>query len=175
MQTDSTELAKQFSHAELLALVDIYAKNWLAHDGAWFLAAEEQYGMDVAMELDARAWERFSVAEATRIMRTFNIEPNGGLEALARALGYRLYAAVNKQELEWVNDHTLVFRMVSCRVQETRRRKSLPDFPCKSVGIVEYSKFAETVDPRIRTRCLSCPPDAVQDYYCSWEFTLPTD
>lgn len=165
---DITSLSRE----ELLKLVEAYARSWLAHDGCWFLAAEEKYGIDIAMELDTRSWERFSPAEARRIMRSFDIAPHGGLVALEKALGYRLYAAVNRQEAEWIDERTLVFRMVECRVQTARRRKGLQDFPCKPVGIVEYGGFARTIDPRIRTRCLTCPPDPVTDCYCAWEFTL---
>jgi len=67
----------------------------------------------------------------------------------------------------------LVFRMKDCRVQAARKRKGLPDFPCKPVGLVEYSGFARTIDPRIETHCLGCPPDPHPDgWYCSWEFRL---
>jgi hypothetical protein len=59
-----------------------------------------------------------------------------------------------------------------CRVQEARRRKGLPDFPCKSVGIVEFEVFARTVDPRIHVRCLHCPPEAPEGNYCGWEFIV---
>jgi hypothetical protein len=55
-------------------------------------------------ELDAKSWERFAVAEAKRIMKEFEIPPNGGLRALEKALQLRLYAAINRQEIEWVND-----------------------------------------------------------------------
>jgi len=34
------------------------------------------------------------------------------------------------------------------------------------------SDFARTIDERIRTTCLHCPPDAPEDLYCGWEFTL---
>lgn len=165
---------EDLSREDLLRLVRVYAKNWLAHDGCWFLAAEEKFGMETAMELDTRSWERFAVAEARRIMQEFNIAPNGGLKALEKALQYRLYAAVNRQQIEWVDDRTLVFKMIECRVQAARRKKNLPDFPCKSVGIVEFSQFAKTVDSRIQTRCIACPPDPVTDFYCGWEFRLET-
>jgi hypothetical protein len=51
----------------------------------------------------------------------------------------------------------------------------LDDFPCSSVGIVEFSTFARTIDPAIRTRCLHCPPDAPEGKYCAWEFTVGDD
>jgi hypothetical protein len=60
--------------------------------------------------------------------------------------------------------------MESCRVQDTRRRKGLADFPCKSVGQVEFETFARTVDPRIRTTCLHCPPGPAAGGRCGWEF-----
>ncbi|MGD9900671.1 MAG: DUF6125 family protein [Calditrichaceae bacterium] len=169
------EQIQNLSRDELLKLIDVYAKNWLAHDGCWFLAAEEKYDMETAMELDTKSWERFAVSEARRIMKAFDIPPNGGLKALEKAFQYRLYTAINKQEIEWMDDHTMIFRMIECRVQKTRRQKELPDFPCKSVGIVEFSQFAKTVDPRIKTRCIACPPDKADDYYCAWEFTLHTE
>ena len=51
--------------------------------------------------------------------------------------------------------------------------RGLPDFPCKSVGIVEYSTFAKALNPRIHTGCLTCPPyGRAKDGWCSWEFTL---
>lgn len=162
----------QMSREELIRLLDVYARNWLAHDGSWFLAAEEQLGLEAAMDLDRESWRRFSPAEAKRIMEAFAIPAWGGLQALEKALSYRLYAMVNKQAAAWTEDGALEFRMIECRVQATRRRKGLPDFPCKSVGIVEYTEFATAIDPRIRTECLACPPDPAGDCYCIWRFTL---
>jgi hypothetical protein len=157
---------------ELLRLVRVYALNWLAHDGCWFLATEEAAGIDTAIALDTRAWERFAPAEARRIMREFAIGEGGGLNALERALAYRLYAAINPQSVERTAAGTMLFRMLECRVQRTRQEKSLPAFPCKSVGIVEFTSFARTVDPRIRTRCVACPPDEDARGSCAWEFAI---
>jgi hypothetical protein len=154
-------------------LVD-FAKNWLAHDGLWFQAVEKQYGLEKAIELDREAWEKFTVIEAKRIMALHDIPENGGLEALKKALGLRMYSFLNKQEIRNETDHSFEFYMVDCRVQSARRRKNMPLFPCKRVGIVEYEGFAKTIDPRIKTECLCCPPDeeAGKEYYCGWRFTI---
>jgi hypothetical protein len=48
---------------ELLQALEMFARNWLAHDGCWFVAAEEKLGLESAIELDARAWE-FTLADA---------------------------------------------------------------------------------------------------------------
>ncbi len=161
------------SREDLLRALEMFAKNWLAHDGCWFLAAEERLGMDAAIALDTAAWARFAVAEAKRIMVTFAIPPHGGLPALQKALALRQYAFINPQHFEWSADaRCLRFITDLCRVQETRRRKGLPDFPCKGVGSVEFESFARTIDARIQTHCIHCPPDAEGTQYCGWEFTL---
>ena len=157
----------------LLKIIDTYAKAWQAMDGAYFLSLEKKYGMDVAIEMDKEAWRIFSPIEAKRIMREFGIEENEGLKALEKALGFRVYAALNVQSTHWKDEDTLVFTMDSCRVQVARNRKGLDDFPCKQVGIIEYTEFAKTIDPRIKTQCVFCPPDEhPDDAYCRWEFTL---
>ncbi|MBN1212051.1 MAG: hypothetical protein JXA92_05685 [candidate division Zixibacteria bacterium] len=154
-------------------LVD-FAKNWLAHDGLWFQAVERHDGIEKAIELDREAWVSFTVIEAKRIMALHGIAEGSGLEGLKKALGYRLYAVLNVQKIVNETENSFEFYMVDCRVQSARRRKNMTLFPCKSVGIVEYSGFAKTVDPRIKSECIGCPPDAHagKDYYCGWRFSI---
>ena len=141
------DVLRQLSQDQLIELLEDASKNWLAHDGLWFQAAERHYGMEVAIQLDAEAWERFTVIEARRIMRRHGIEEGGGLEALERALYLRMYAHINQQSTTRVDERTLRFEMNDCRVQAARQHKGLPDFPCKPVGLVEYAGFAHTIDP----------------------------
>ena len=161
------------SKEELFGWLKDAALNWLAHDGLWFRAAEERFGMAAAMDLDREAWRSFTVIEAKRIMKRLGMAPGGGIPALVRALGHRLYALVNEQEVVEKSPTRCVFKMRACRVQEARRRQGLADFPCKSVGVVEYAGFARTIDERIETVCLSCPPDPkLPDAWCVWEFFI---
>ncbi len=158
----------------LLGIMDDWAKNWLAHDGLWFQAVERKSGLKVAIDADTEAWKTFTQIEAKRIIERHGIKPGGGIPALVKALGLRMYAVLNKQEIIEVTDHRCVFRMNMCRVQAARQAKELSDFPCKSVGIEEYTYFAKTIDPRIETRCIACPPDAhPAEFWCAWEFVIP--
>lgn len=158
----------------LRAMLEDFAKNWLAHDGLWFQAVEKHYGMEKAIELDTEAWEQFTVIEAKRIMVRHQIPEKSGLDGLKKALGFRLYAFLNEQEIRNETATSFEFYMVDCRVQSARQRKSLPLFPCKSVGLVEYAGFARTIDPRIVTECIGCPPDANagKGFFCGWRFSL---
>jgi hypothetical protein len=154
-------------------LIADFAKLWLAHDGLWFQAVENAYGLETAIKLDTEAWSKFSPIEARRILERLGKQPGGGLDLLVEALDQRLYAFINKQRVVEQTDHKLIFEMTGCRVQDARHRKGLAPFPCKEVGIVEYSTFAKAIDPRIETRCLRCPPDSYNgEYWCRWEFTI---
>ncbi|MGQ4873940.1 MAG: DUF6125 family protein [Promethearchaeia archaeon] len=164
---------EKFSKEELINYIEDISKNWLAIDGTWFQAVEKHFGLKKAIELDIEQWKRFTVIEAKRIMKRFNIPKNGGIPALIKALKFRTYANINKQEITEISNNKCIFKMLECRVQFARKAKGLPDFPCKPVGLVEYELFAKTIDSRIKTRCIACPPDEhPKDFYCAWEFYI---
>ena len=142
----------------LLELLHNLAINWLANDGIWFQAVEGGQGMNDAKRCNDTCWTRFSPFEAARIKKVLGLPQRGGLEALKQALSFRLYALINSQSMEQPDEHTLLFYMNECRVQRARQRKGLPDYPCLSVGLVEYPYFARAIDDRIQTECLACPP-----------------
>jgi hypothetical protein len=168
------EQIKALDRATLETMLVDFAKNWLAHDGLWFQAVERSEGMKKAIQFDTEAWEKFTEIEARRIKQLHSIGENAGLEGLKKALGFRLYAVLNEQEIRNETANSFEFFMVDCRVQSARRRKQMPLFPCKSVGLVEYAGFARTIDSRIETECIGCPPDpqAGKEYYCGWRFSL---
>ncbi len=167
------EELKKFSKEELINYIKDISKNWLAIDGTWFQAVEREFGMEKAIQCDIESWNKFTVIEAKRIMQRFNIPQNSGISGLIKALKLRVYANINKQEIVKISERRIIFRMIECRVQTARNRKGLPDFPCRQVGLPEYSLFAQTIDPRIETKCICCPPDShPEDYYCAWEFIL---
>lgn len=164
---------EDLTREQALELLSDLAKRWLAHDGVWFQSIERKHGMDEAIYHDTEAWRRFTVIEAKRIIGFLGLSENPGLEGLERALKFRLYAFINEQEILRPDESTLILTMNNCRVQSARTRNGLPDFPCKPVGEVEYSLFASTIDSRIKTRCLACPPDPhPATYYCGWEFQI---
>jgi hypothetical protein len=149
------------------------AKNWVAMDGLWFQAVEQAYGMDAALAIDRGVWEQFAIIEAQRIKERLALPQNGGLDALEIAFNNRLVSLLNKLEIFRPDENTLIVTTKTCRVQASRTRKGMALFPCKSVGMVEFPVFARTIDARIVTNCLSCPPETLPwTPYCSWKFTL---
>ncbi len=157
----------------LLALAKAVSVNWLVGDGVWFQAVEAEHEMTPAKLCNDSCWALFSPYEAFRIKQLLGLGPEPGLEGLAAALQMRLYSRINTQSLHWEEDGALRFEMNECRVQAARKRKGLPDYPCKSAGLIEYPFFARAIDLRIETECIGCPPDPhPDDWWCAWRFRL---
>lgn len=164
---------KRMDKEALLKLLDAVSVNWLANDGVWFQAVEKRFGMDSAKRCNDTCWSRFSPYEALRIKQLLKLPPAAGLEGLKESLGFRMYARINKQSIVDVDANSFIFRMEECRVQVARKRRGLPDYPCKSAGMIEYPFFASAIDSRIVTDCVGCPPDAhPEEWFCAWKFTL---
>jgi hypothetical protein len=164
----------KLERSRLLDLLDKVAINWLANDGVWFQAVEFGHGMNDAKRCNDSCWAQFSPFEAWAIKRFLELPAQAGLEGLRKALSFRLYARINRQSFNFIDANCLEFSMVTCRVQGARQRKGLDDYPCKSGGMVEYDYFARSIDSRIRTTCVGCPPDAhPSDWFCRWRFELP--
>ena len=84
-----------------------------------------------------------------------------------------MYGSINVQSINDEKPDSFVFQMNQCRVQAARKRKGLDDYPCKTVGLVEYPYFASAIDDRIITECVGCPPDAhPEGWFCAWKFIL---
>ena len=173
MQNGIPEPLLNMEKKDLLALLDGVAINWLANDGVWFQAVEFTNGMNDAKRCNDSCWAHFSPFEAWSIKRFLDLGEQPGLEGLKKALSFRVYARINVQSFEDDGPDAFIFRMNECRVQVARKKKNLPDYPCKSAGLVEYAYFARAVDSRIETECIGCPPDAhPDDWYCAWRFSL---
>ncbi|WP_207263359.1 DUF6125 family protein [Desulfovibrio sp. Huiquan2017] len=147
--------------------------GWLAADGVWFQAVEKSAGMDAAKRINDTCWARFAPLEARRAKAALGLPERGGIPALKAALAARMYGRLNQWEFSEETATSLVFRMTDCRVQTARKRRGLPDYPCKSGGTTEYTGFAHEIDPRLRCECIGCPPDPhPEDWACAWRFTL---
>lgn len=163
----------EMGEEEIEALMGAVAKNWLMNDGVWFQAVEFDNGMNDAKRCNDSCWAQFSPYEAFAIKKFLNLDDRCGLEGLKKALNFRMYAFINEQSVVDEGPKSFVFQMNDCRVQSARKRKKLDDYPCKSAGLVEYEYFARSIDKRIETECIGCPPDEhPEEWFCAWRFSM---
>ncbi len=158
---------------KLTDLIEGLGLNWLAGDGVWFQSVESENGMLDAKRCNDSCWAWFSPFEAWSIKRLLKLPEQPGIEGLKKALQFRMYAKINVQSIIDESPNSIIFQMNDCRVQSARKSKNMDDYPCKSAGLVEYTNFARAIDPRIKTECIGCPPDAhPEEWFCAWRFSL---
>jgi hypothetical protein len=157
---------------KLIGLINGMSANWLTNDGVWFRTVEDNHDMYTSKRCNDTCWTRYSPVEASIIKSFLHLPEQSGLDGLEQALKFRLYANINEQTIERSDDE-LTLRMVKCLVQKTRGSQGLPDYPCKSAGMAEFKTFARTIDPRIKSDCISCPPDEhPKEWVCAWRFYI---
>ena len=64
-EIDLTTLSKE----ELIRLVKVYSRLFLALDGFWFLAVEDRFGYQAALDADIDAWEGYFPYEAKMLRK----------------------------------------------------------------------------------------------------------
>ena len=157
------DYALRYGRVLMLSLPTFILQNMFQ---SFFVTAEKPH-LGFYFTVGAGCTNSFTITEARRIKQFLGLPEHAGLEGLAKALQLRFYANINNDEIILGKDNeTLVYRTLECHVQTARKRKQMEYHPCKSVGIIEYSGFAKTIDERITCECLSCYPDITDNSCC---------
>ncbi|MFQ6106302.1 MAG: DUF6125 family protein [Thermoplasmata archaeon] len=165
------EMMSEMSREDLIELVFLHMRNLYAVDGLYFLGIEERYGTSIATEIDAYVWRRMGTIEARRLKKRLNLQGND-VKSLMKALRLTSWALdIEDKEVEVLENRGLI-RNTNCRVQTTRARKGLEEFPCKEVRMGFMESFAKEFNPDIEVKCIVCPPDEhPEGLWCEWEFS----
>jgi hypothetical protein len=157
---------------KLLDLFFLQMRNLWTVDGLYFLGIEGKFDTESATGIDRNVWEIMGKIEARRIKETFEIE-GYDLHDLVAALKLTSWSLdlENKEIIE--DENRVMFRNTDCRVQKTRIKKSLSEFPCKNVRWGYLKSFAKEINENIVVECNVCPPDKHDDnLWCEWEFRM---
>jgi hypothetical protein len=162
--------------AVLMELTRMYAQNWQTLDGLWFSNVEAEYGLEAAVRIDLKNWERQSLIEAERIKKVLKLG-NGGLSSVLTALSFMSWQLTSPVfECEEESAGKIIFCYSRCPVQEGRRKQGKQEFPCKTMKLTLLSTLARAIEPRAMVKCLRCPPDPhPQEFWCKWELTMKQD
>lgn len=160
----------------LVELAKMYARNWQTLDGLWFQNVEAEYGLEAAVRLDLKNWERQSLIEAKRITKVFKLN-QGGLASVLTVLSFMSWQLASPTfECEEETPQRIVFYYSRCPVQEGRKRRGKQEFPCKMMKLTLLSNVTRVVEPRAIVKCIACPPDPhPKEFWCKWELTIGQD
>ncbi|MCX5994714.1 MAG: DUF6125 family protein [Chloroflexi bacterium] len=157
----------------LIELAKMYSRNWQSLDGNWFGLVEAEFGLETAVRLDLRSWEKQAVLEAQRIKKVLKLD-KGGLSSVLTVLSFMTWQLASPLfEIEEEGPGRIVFYYPRCVIHESRNRQHKPVFPCKTMKLGLLTSIARVVEPRAVVRCLNCPPDPHHEgVWCKWELYL---
>jgi hypothetical protein len=157
----------------LLDYLFLQVRNLWRVDGLYFLGIEKKFGTEAAAEIDAGVWEVMAGIEAKSLQKTFKVGENPDVAKIMELLQKSSWALDQPFKTTEIGNKRAVLSVDRCRTQETRSSKGLGEFPCKKVRFGYLKNFAKTLNPKVKVKCLVCPPDKhPQDSWCKWEFTL---
>lgn len=157
---------------ELVDLLFLQLRNMWSVDGLYFLGIEKKFGTRDATEIDQNVWEIMGKIEAKRLKKLIGVT-NDDIPSMISALRISSWALDLEEKEIIIEKDRAVFRNLNCRVQKTRLKKDLGEFPCKHVRWGYLKSFAKEFNENIVVKCNFCPPDPhSENLWCEWEFKL---
>lgn len=162
-------LLKSLPKGKIPELIFMHLRDLWAVDGLYFLGIEEKWGTDAATEIDKNVWAVMGKIEARHLKKFLGNDDD--LPSMMEALRLSCWALdIEEKEYE-IGKNEAIVRNTNCRVQNTRIKKGLGEFPCKKVRWEFLKAFAKEFNPEIRVECIICPPDEhPEDLWCEWKF-----
>lgn len=160
---------------KLVELLFMHMRNLWAVDGLYFLGIEDKFSTEAAAEIDGNVWEVMGKLEARRLKNALDAKGDD-VPTMMNALRHTSWSLDLEDKEIAVGKNRAVFKNTSCRVQQTRIKQGLSEFPCKRVRWGYLKSFAKEFNPNIEVKCNVCPPDKHrEDLWCEWEFVLQNE
>ncbi len=151
--------------------VEFLLRQYRLVDALWFLAIEDKFGLNIAVELNEKIWEEIGGRAAREIKKRFNIKEKG-LDGFLKAIKYYPWCIILNYEFEKIEDKILL-RVRNCLPQIARIKSGRGEYPCKNMHLREFKAFCKEIDEKIEVKCIFAPPDEhPNDCFCLWEFKI---
>jgi len=169
---EDRKIIENISKDKIAEFIFLHLRNMWSVDGLYFLGIEEKYGTEIATEIDKNVWKVMGKIEARRLKEFLKIKDNS-LSTFIKCLKYSgWFLAIEDKEVIYEKNR-IIIQNSFCRIQNTRVKKGLSEFPCKQVRFGFLKSFAKEINPNIEVLCKFCPPDKHMDgLWCEWEFIL---
>jgi hypothetical protein len=167
---EDRKIIEEISKDKISDFMFMHLRNMWSVDGLYYIFIEEEYGTDVATEIDRKVWEVMGKIEARRLKEILDINGDD-INNMIFALKHSGWALDLEEKDIQVKDNKAFIRNTKCRVQSTRLKKGLKEFSCKQVRSGFLRSFAKEFNANIELRCNVCPPDDhPRDLWCEWIF-----
>lgn len=168
--TPDTQI-ESMSRGQLLDLLRLYSRMFLAMDGFWYLTLRESFGEGTAIDHDLRVWDRY-IKHEYRLLRAFLDEEGQDVAAFFRVLAFCTWARTFDMEWDIPAPDRGSLRVLHCPVLDALRREGegRDEWYCRRVDRKLFEMQARHFNPHLKVLPVELPPRVRdQDICCSWE------
>lgn len=117
------------------ALLKLMRYAFLRLDGAWFMASAKELGVEIATELDVKAWEMFSERLGRKIASMTNLKGDFS-ESIPKLIKIQHTLMNMNSEIDVINENKIIHRVLECEVWEMVQKVWPRDvIPCHKVTL----------------------------------------
>jgi len=171
---ESTAQLERLSKEELLELVRLYSKLFLAVDAFWYLAVREKVDEDTATACDIWVWEKYTPYEFKRLIPLRNVK-GSDLEAFATVLGFSPWFANLEYSLTREGENRLSFTVLECPTLQALKREGAgrENVICREVDPKLFQIMIQCFNPSGKARPIELPPETYgKSICCRWQFSI---
>ncbi|MHA1270119.1 MAG: DUF6125 family protein [Candidatus Helarchaeota archaeon] len=127
-------------------LLRFFMDNVLNIYNIWFSEVEKQFGLDNAIQISLKVWNKFAKIDGKKISEIFQI-PGKDLDEILKLIDIISYLTLAKIEFKKIDENSAYITFSSCywhKIIERTSKKRLKPLKCNEICIGAYSSFVET-------------------------------
>jgi len=143
-----------------------------AMDGLWFLAVEQEFGNQEAIELDKKVWGKYVHVLVKRMRDILGITLDG-VKGIKQIIEIDPLFLINDYEISEPSDNSMLLIINKCSVLEAMERAGREKFICEFTTGLYFKNLAREINQKIVVQPLKLPPrESPEDVCCKWLFQL---
>ena len=171
---ESTAHLEALSRTELVELVKLYSRLFLAVDGFWYLATKELLDEDTATACDLWVWDKYIRYELKRLRALMKTESDD-LEAFTTAFGLSPWSSNISYSFTKDGENMLTFTVLQCPTLEALKKEGAgrENTFCQQVEAKLFQMYIQSFNPRGQAIPVALPPETNEARICcQWQFII---
>jgi hypothetical protein len=153
-------------------LLELMRYSFLRLDGAWFMASAEKLGVEIATELDVKAWEMFSERLGRRIASMIDLKGYFS-ETVPKLLKIQHTLMNMNSEIDVINESRIIHRILECEVWRMVQKVWAQDaIPCHKVTLASIRGLLKGAFPKKEFILEHKKKIPLGDPYCEVEISV---
>ncbi len=171
---ESTAHLEALSRAELVELVKMYSRLFVAVDGFWYLATKELVDEDTATACDLWVWDKYFRYELKRLRQLMKTESDD-LGTFITAFGLSPWSSNLSYSFTQDRENMLTFTVLQCPTLEAIKKEGAgrENTFCRQVEAKLFQMYIQSFNPRGQAVPVALPPETNEARICcQWQFVI---